>query len=84
MTHPTPKPDRHPNRGPNRDWGRNLGMFSVIISDLVGYTGIGVGIGYLAWKKWNAPWWVLLLSSLTGLALAMVRVYQVSQKASQD
>ena len=84
MTHPTPKPDRHPNRGPNRDWVRNLGMFSVIISDLVGYTGIGVGIGYLAWKKWNAPWWVLLLSSLTGLALAMVRVYQVSQKASQD
>lgn len=64
----------------NREWVRTLGIFSVIVTDLVGYTGAGVAVGYFAWKKWGAPWWVVLLSSLAGLALAMYRVYQVSQK----
>jgi len=55
-------------------------MFSVIVTDLVGYTGAGIAVGYFAWKKWGAPWWVLLLCSVAGLVLAMYRVYQVSQK----
>lgn len=65
---------------PNREWVRTLGIFSVIVTDLVGYTGAGVALGYFAWKKWGAPWWVVLGASLAGLALAMYRVYQVSQK----
>lgn len=65
------------------EWVRNLGLFSVIVVDLIGYTGAGIALGYLVWKKWNAPWWVLLLTSLAGLGLAMYRVYQLTN-ASQN
>jgi hypothetical protein len=67
--------------GPNRAaWARNLALFTVIVTDLIAYTGAGIGLGYLAWAKLNAPWWVLLLSSILGLILAFYRLYQVSQK----
>jgi len=59
---------------------RQIGLLAIIVSDLVGFVGAGVGIGYLAWTKWGAPWWVLLLSSLVGLTLAFYRIYRVSQR----
>jgi F0F1-type ATP synthase assembly protein I len=59
---------------------KNLGLFAVIVGDLMGYTGAGIGIGYLAWVKLGAPWWVLLVTTLAGLGLAFYRVYQVSQR----
>ncbi len=61
------------------EWIKSLGLLSVIVADLLGYTGAGVGIGYLAWAKWGAPWWVLVLTSMTGLALAMYRLYKMSR-----
>lgn len=67
----------------NSDLGGNLkkfGLFSVIIGELIGFTGAGIGLGYLAWAKWGAPWWVLLLSSSAGLCLAIVQVYRISQR----
>ena len=59
---------------------KKLGLFAVIISDLVGYTGAGIAFGYFAWTKWGAPWWVLLLSSLLGLGTAFYKLYQLSQR----
>lgn len=61
-------------------WVKGLGLLTVIVGDLIGFTGLGVGIGYWAWKKWSAPWWVLLLTTLSGLTLAMWRMYRMSQK----
>ncbi|MCM2322113.1 MAG: AtpZ/AtpI family protein [Oligoflexia bacterium] len=61
-------------------WVRNLGLFSLIISDVLVSTGVGIGIGYLIWKKWGGPWWVLLLTSIAGLAVAMVRLYRYSER----
>ena len=61
-------------------WVKSLGLLSVILVDLVGYTGAGVAIGYLAWKKAGAPWWVLLLTSSAGLGLAMYQMYRMSIK----
>jgi len=66
------------------EWVKTLGLFSVIAADLIGYTAVGVGLGYLAWKKAGAPWWVLLLTSMASLALAFYRVYLVSQKLFSD
>ncbi len=62
----------------NRTWVKNLGLFGAILGDLIGFTGAGVGIGYWAWKKWGAPWWVPLLSSMAGLTVAMWRLYRMS------
>jgi hypothetical protein len=79
------EPERSSNSTPAKDPKddnklRKLGLFTVIVGDLMGYTGAGIGIGYLAWTKWGAPWWVLLLTSVAGLVLAFYQVYQVSQK----
>ena len=59
---------------------RSLGYFSVIVGELVGFTGTGVAVGYFAWAKWGAPWWVLLLTSLAGLTLSMYRLYRMTQR----
>ena len=60
-------------------WVKNLGLFSAIVGDMIGCTGAGVGLGYFAMKKWNAPWWVLFITTTAGLVLAMVRLYRISQ-----
>lgn len=60
---------------------QGIGLLAVIISDLIGYTGAGVGLGYLAFSKWGAPWWVLLVSSVAGLLLAFFALYKVSQRS---
>jgi hypothetical protein len=65
---------------PPNAWVRQLGMLSVIVVDLLGYTGGGIALGYLATRKLGAPWWVLLLTSVAGLSLAMYRLYQRSRK----
>jgi hypothetical protein len=68
---------------PRAVWARNIGLLSVITVDLVGYSGAGVAIGYLAWKKLGWPWWFLLLTSLAGLSLAMYRVYQFTLREEE-
>lgn len=76
---PPPKSNgSSPKDSDDSNWMRSLGYFSIILGDIAGYTGAGVGLGYLAWKKWNAPWWVLLLSSMAGLALAFYRLYRLT------
>lgn len=59
---------------------KKFALLAVIVGDLAGYTGAGVGLGYLLWEKLGAPWWVLLLCSLTGLSLAFYRLYLLSQR----
>ena len=56
-------------------WVRQLGLFSVIVGDLVGYTGAGVALGYLAQTKLHFSWWVMPITSLVGLCLSMYRIY---------
>jgi hypothetical protein len=66
---------------PNSEhWLRKLGLVSVVLGDLLGYTGAGMGIGYLAWKKLSTPAWVIALSAGAGLVLAFYRIYQISKK----
>ena len=59
---------------------KNLGLFAVIIGELVGCTGAGIALGYFAWTKLGAPWWVLLLSTTAGLSLAFYQLYKISEK----
>lgn len=59
---------------------KRWGLFSVVLGDLVGFTGAGFGLGYLAWTYWSAPSWVLLVTSIVGLILAFFRLYQHSQR----
>lgn len=72
------KEDREGDEG--RTWVRSLGILLVVVWELLITTGIGVAIGYFAWNRWGAPWWVLLLSSLAGLSLGFYRLYLTSKK----
>jgi hypothetical protein len=51
----------------------------VIVGDLLGYTGVGIGLGWWLWKKMGFPWWVLLLTTMAGLILAMRKLYLMSK-----
>jgi hypothetical protein len=65
------------------NWQKSLGYFSVVLGDLAGFTGGGVGLGYLAWKKLGAPQWVILITSLVGLGLAFYQLYRRMLKDNQ-
>jgi hypothetical protein len=69
-----------PQKNAEQNGLKKFGLFAVIVGDLMGYTGAGIGLGYLAWNKLGAPWWVLLITTLAGLSLAFYRVYQISQR----
>jgi F0F1-type ATP synthase assembly protein I len=64
-------------------WLRSLGYFSVIIGDITACTGLGVGLGYLAWSRWGAPWWVLMMTSMAGLILAFYRLYRMTLRETE-
>lgn len=61
------------------EWVKDLALFSVVVVDLVSYTGAGLGLGYLARKKLGWPWWVLLVTTSAGLVLAFYRIYRLGR-----
>jgi F0F1-type ATP synthase assembly protein I len=78
-----PDPNTDPNGDPKPDkdsWIRGLGLFGVITAELLGASVVGVGSGYLLWKKAGMPWWVLLVCSVAGLSVAFYRLYLISRK----
>jgi hypothetical protein len=72
------------NNGSEQQWLKTLGLFSQIVSDLVVTIGIGLGLGYLAWKKWNAPRWVPLLTGLVSIVVAFYRLIQLAEKRTDE
>jgi len=78
--------DRPPGESPGEaeedpsqsNW-RDLGLFSVIIGEIIGYAGVGAGLGYLAVKKWGFPGWTIALTTMAGLTLAMVQIYRLTR-----
>lgn len=72
------------NHGSEQQWLKTMQLFSLIVSDLVVTIGIGVGSGYLAWKKWNAPRWVPLLTGLVGIVVAFYRLIKLTEKRTNE
>jgi F0F1-type ATP synthase assembly protein I len=61
-------------------WVKAMGLFSVILTEFLGFTGVGVGAGYLLWKKAGFPAWTMGVLSFLGLCFAFYRLYLISQK----
>jgi hypothetical protein len=59
---------------------RTIGLFGIIVSELLGITGVGMALGYLAWSKWGFPMWTIGVTTTAGLAFAFYRVYLISKK----
>ena len=58
---------------------RDFALFGLIVGDLLGYTGAGIGLGWWLWKKLGVPWWIFLVTTGAGLYLAMTRIYKRSR-----
>jgi len=69
-------PNNESEKDRQKMW-RDLGLFSVIVTDLLGYTGAGLAIGWFLWKKWGTPMWLMAVLSVLGLCLAMLRIYKI-------
>jgi hypothetical protein len=69
-----------PNRDSMKGWARGIGLFSMIVGDLLGFPLAGAAIGYGLWKKAGAPWGVVPVCGVAGVALAFYRLYQISKK----
>jgi hypothetical protein len=77
-------PSREPIPKGDKDlrakWLRSLGYFSIIVGDLVGFSGAGVGLGYWLWKEHQMPWWIVLICSIAGLSISMYRLFRLTQR----
>jgi F0F1-type ATP synthase assembly protein I len=68
---------------PNQDkegWVKGVGLLGVITVELLGASIVGIGSGYLLWKKAGFPWWTLLVCSVAGLSVAFYRLYLISRR----
>lgn len=83
MTDPSENPKGNPKgepTGEKESWVKGVGLFGVITGELLGASFVGIGTGYLLWKKVGLPWWSLLVCSLVGLGVAFYRLYLISQR----
>ena len=65
---------------PQRKQLKELGLFTLIITDFIGFTGLGGVIGYFLWNRWPSFWWGSVLLTLLGLSFAVYRLYRLTQK----
>jgi F0F1-type ATP synthase assembly protein I len=66
--------------GSKARWAKGLGLLTVVTSEFLVSTGLGVGAGYLLWKKAGFPVWTMAILSFLGLCFAFYRLYLISQK----
>ena len=70
--------NREPDEGSENPL-KKLGLFAVIVADLLGYTAAGAGLGWLAWQKAGFHWIFLLLGGLAGMGLAFYKIYKLGR-----
>jgi hypothetical protein len=62
---------------------RALGLFSIILLDLVGYSGGGFFLGYYASRHWGWPVWLAGVTAFLGLAVAFYQIYRIFRKSQR-
>ncbi len=63
-----------------QEWIKSLGYFGVIVSELVGASAVGIGLGWLLWKKAGLPSVTILFTAMLGLGVAFYRIYKLTQR----
>ena len=61
-----------------------LGLFQIIVIELVVAPALGLGIGYLLVRYLHFPQFVLLIFGLLFAGIGIYRVYQISEKMLED
>jgi F0F1-type ATP synthase assembly protein I len=62
-----------------QEWVKSLGYFGVIIGELVGATAVGLGAGWLLWKKAGLPSWTVMVTASVGVAAAFYRINKLTR-----
>lgn len=65
-------------------WVKDLSLFGVIVTDVLGYSGAGLALGYFAWKKLGFPGWTAGITAMIGLGLAFWKIYRLSQLGNKN
>lgn len=68
----------------SNEMARQLGMFFVVSSTFVGSTAVGLGLGWLLWKKAGFPWWTMLFTIGLGLTAACVQVIRYERMLEKE
>lgn len=69
------------SRGPGSpEWLRALGVFGLIIADLVGFSCAGVGLGWTLYRYLGLPRLGIPVLGLLGLVLAFVQIQRVAKR----
>lgn len=63
-----------------REWVRGLALLAWISWEVLGWSAIGVGMGYLGHRMLGTPEWAMVLTGAMGLAVAFWRIYKASQQ----
>jgi len=62
---------------------QQFGMFGIVLGNFVGAGGVGIGLGWLLWKKAGFPWWTILVMSLLGLYAASYQVIRYQREMNR-
>lgn len=67
-----------------RQWVKSLGLFSVIVTFMIGYPAAGAALGYAAWKWMGLPRWVVAPPVVLGFVLAMIRLVRLARPTEEN
>jgi F0F1-type ATP synthase assembly protein I len=63
---------------------KDLAMLSVVTTEVVVLTGLGLGLGWWLTEKHGFPSWTLAVTTVLGLAVAVYRIYVRGRQAGKD
>lgn len=62
------------------DWIRDLGIFGIVVGEVITWTGIGLGLGYLLRTRVGSGDLVWVLCTGAGFTVAILRISRLGRK----
>ena len=66
--------------GEDRSWVKSLALLSTVVTDIVGCTAAGAGLGWFLNTRLGWPSFLIVLFAMAGLGVAFYHIYLVSQR----
>ncbi|MBS1963362.1 MAG: hypothetical protein JST04_14195 [Bdellovibrionales bacterium] len=77
-------PEKPPVPNSDDSFLGQFAMFGVTLGQFLGASAVGVGFGWLLWKKAGFPWWTLLVGALLGLGAASYQVIRIQRRLANE
>jgi F0F1-type ATP synthase assembly protein I len=59
---------------------QQFALFALVISQFVGASAVGIGLGWVLWKKAGFPWWSILITAFAGIYAAGYQVVRYQRQ----